>query len=72
MYMYMQKVSNLAIGCKTIRNVHPTQQRAIDYAQKIEREFSLAEGIQQTEFDMVMLIDMTTRNDPIGQQRLAN
>ena len=45
--------------------MHPTLQRAIDYVQKIEREFLQIEGIQQTEFDMEMSIDMTTGNDPM-------
>ena len=51
--------------------MHPTLQRGIDYAQKIEREFLLLEGIQHTEFDTVMSIDATTGNNPIRQQRLA-
>ena len=35
---------------------------------KIERKFLLI-GIQQTKFDMVMSIDVTTGNDPMRQQR---
>ena len=41
--MYTQKVFILAISAKT-QHVHPILQRAIDYAQKIEREFLLVEG----------------------------
>ena len=35
-------------------------------------EFLLVEGIQQTDFDMAMSINMTTGNDPVRQQRLLN
>ena len=48
--------------------IQPTLQKPIDYAQKIEREFLLVEGIQQIEFDTVMSIDVTTGNYPIRQQ----
>ena len=40
--------------CKTIRHTHPILQKAIDYAQKMERGFLLVKGIQQTEFDTAM------------------
>ena len=46
--MYAQKLFNPGISSKTIRHVHPTLQKAIGYAQKIEREFLLVEGIQQS------------------------
>ena len=39
--MYAQKLFNPAISSKNIRHAHATLQRAIDYAQKIEREFLL-------------------------------
>ena len=52
--MYVQKLFNPAISSKTVRHVHPTLQKTIDYAQKIEREFLRVEGIQQTEFDTVV------------------
>ena len=51
--------------------MHLFLQKAIDNAQKTEREFLLADGIQQTEFDTVMLIDVTIENAPMGQQRVA-
>ena len=38
--------------------------------QKLEREFLLAEGIQQTEFTMVMSNDPSASNDPMKQQQL--
>ena len=50
-YMYLQKVFNPMISSKTIQHAHPTLQKAIDYVQKVEREFLLVKGIQQTEFD---------------------
>ena len=50
----------------------PNPAKAIDYAQKIEREFLLVEGIQQTVSHMVMSIDMTAGKGSMRQQRLAN
>ena len=40
------KLFHLAIGAMTIRYEHATLQKAINYAQKIEMEFLLVEGIQ--------------------------
>ena len=68
-YMFVQELFNQAISSKTIQQAHLTLQKAKDSVQKIEREFLLVGGIQQTEFDTVMLIDTTTGNDPIRQQR---
>ena len=65
--MYMQMLFNPPISTKTIRHTHPTLQTAIDYEQKFEREYLLAEGIQQTEFDIGMSIDTITGNNPIKQ-----
>ena len=56
---------NLAISAKTMRLAHPTLQRTIDHAQKIEREQLLAERIQQTEFDTAMSMDAIIGNDPM-------
>ena len=39
--------------------------KAFEYVQKIKGEFLHIEEIQQTEFDMVISIDMTTGNDPM-------
>ena len=63
---------NLAISSKTIRPAHPTLQKAIDYVQKIEREFLLIKGVQQTEFDMILSINAITGNDSMRKQSLAN
>ena len=59
--MYAQELSNPAISSKTISHAHQTLQKAIDFVQKIEREFLLMEEIQQTELD-------TNENDPMRQQ----
>ena len=67
--MYAQKLFNPAIGFKTIWHVSPTLKKAIDYAQRIEREFLLVEALQQTEFDMVISID--AGNNPMRQQKVA-
>ena len=67
-YMYLQKFFKPAISAKTIWHAHPTLKKAIDNAQKIEREFLLVEGIQQTEFDTVMSIQTSAGNDPLKQQ----
>ena len=61
--MHMQKLFNLAISFKSIKHLHPTLEIVIDYAQKIEREFLHVEGIQQTEFGILMPIDVTAGND---------
>ena len=37
----------------------------------IVREFLFVEGPQQTEFNFVMLIDVTAGNEPIRQQSIA-
>ena len=71
-YMYTPKLFNHSVSAKTIRHAHLTLQRPIDYAQKIYREFFLVEGIQQSKFDTVMSIDISTCNHPLRQQRLAN
>ena len=42
------------------------------YAWKSEKESICIDGIQKVEFDMVMLFNTTTVNDPMRQQRLAN
>ena len=55
-YIHTPKLVNLVISSITIRHVKPTLQKAIDYEQKIEKEFLLFIGIHQTEFDMVMLM----------------
>ena len=55
--MYIQKLFNSAVSSKTIWHAHATLQKAIDYVQKIEREFLLVEGIKQIEFDPAMSID---------------
>ena len=70
--MCMQKLFNLAVSSKTIRHAHSTLEKAISYAQKIEREFLLVEGIQQTRVYMVESIDAAAGNDPMRQQRLAS
>ena len=70
--MHAPKLLNLAISAQTMRHAHPTLQKAIDYAQKIEREFLLVEGIKQNEFDTVMSIDANAGNDPVRQQGLSN
>ena len=51
--------------------MHLTLQKTIDHMQKIEREFLLLEGIQQTEFDTVMSIDTFAGNNLMRKQRLA-
>ena len=51
MYIHVQRLFNPAISAKTIRHVHPTLQKAIDYAQKFDREFPIVEGIHHTEVD---------------------
>ena len=38
-YMYAQKLFNLVISSKTMWCTHPALQKALDYVQKIEREF---------------------------------
>ena len=53
------------------KHAHPTLQKAIDYAQKVEREFLFVEAIQQTEFDIIRPIDMTVGFYPMRQQRLS-
>ena len=50
-YMYLEKLFNPLISSKTIQHAHLTLQKAIYYVQKVEREFLLVKGIQQTEFD---------------------
>ena len=64
--------TNYLIQQLTIRNAHITLQKAIYNAQKIESELFLMEEIYLTDFDMVMSNDVTTGNDPMRQQRLAN
>ena len=59
-YMYMQKLFAPTISTKTIWHANPVLQKAIEYVQKVDRELSLVEGIQQTEFDSVMSIDATS------------
>ena len=44
-YVYVQTIFNLAVIAKTIRHEHSAVQKAIDYAQRIEREFLPFEGI---------------------------
>ena len=46
--------------------------KATEYAQKIEREFLLVQGMQQKKINTVMSIDALASNDPISQQRLTN
>ena len=65
--MYAQKLFNPAISTKTIRHVCPTLQNPIDYAQKIKK-ILLFEGIQQTKFGAVMLIEACTNKNSIRQQ----
>ena len=55
------------IGSKTIWHAHPTLHKAIDYMQKIIKEFLFMGGIQQTEFDSLMSISTTTGNDQMRQ-----
>ena len=57
----------MAISAKTIQHVHLTFWKAIDYAQKIDREFLHVECIQQTES-----INPSAGNDPMKQQRCVN
>ena len=64
-YMYVHKLFDPAISAKTVRHLHPALQKAIDYAQKIESEFLLVEGIQLTYFDTVKSIDASAGNDPM-------
>ena len=71
LYMCAQKLFNLEISAKTIRNAHPIH-KAMAHAQKIKREFLPVEGIQQMEFDKVMSIDAAAGNDPMTQERLAD
>ena len=52
--------------------MHPTFHKALDYAQKIERQFLLVDGIEQTESDTVMSINTRADNDLMRKQRLAN
>ena len=66
-YMYVHTLFNPALSSKTIRYTHPILQNAIDYMQKIEREFLFVKEYQQTESDMVMPIDITARSDPMRQ-----
>ena len=58
MYVYAQKLSNPAISCTTIQCVYPTLHKTTDYANKIESEFLLLEGIQQTDFHMAISNDV--------------
>ena len=55
------------MSVNTIWHVHSALQKAINYALKIEREFLVLEGIQQTNFDMVMLVDAVGGNDLMNQ-----
>ena len=41
-------------------------QNAVDYVKKIKREFLFVKGIQQTELDTLMSIDVAARNDPMS------
>ena len=45
-------------------------QKAIEYAQMIEREFFLVDVIQETEFETVISIDRSADNDLMEQYRL--
>ena len=45
-HMSTHKLFNLTISAKDIRHTNPMSQKAIDYAEKIEKEFLLVEGIQ--------------------------
>ena len=69
-HMYVQRFFNPIISSKTIWQSHQTLQKAIDYAQKVEREFSLVEGNQQKEFDSIMSINAFAGNNPMIQQRV--
>ena len=60
--------SDPTVSAKTIRNTHLALQGVIEYVQKIEREFILAEANQQTEFKTDMLIVTSVGNDPMNQQ----
>ena len=50
--------------------MHTQLYKRLMTAWKIEREFLLVEGIQQTEFDMVMSVSAVAGNEPMRQQRL--
>ena len=70
--MYVQKLFNPANNAEIIRHAHPTLQKAIDCAQKIERKFLLIDVIQQTEYDTVMSSGANANNNLMRLQRLAN
>ena len=57
---------------KLLENTQSTPHKAIDFTQKVERQFLLVDSIQQTEFHTVISIDESAGNDPKKQQRLAN
>ena len=63
--MYGQKLFNQTTSNKNIRYVHPTLQKAIDYAQKVKRKFPLVEGIQKNKFDTGMSINASISDDPM-------
>ena len=67
-YVYAQKLFNPAITTKNTKHIYPTLPKAIDYMQKIDREFPCVEAIQQTEFQTVKPISTYVGNDPMKQQ----
>ena len=63
-FMYTLKHLYPAICTETIGHAYSTSPNAIDYTQKKEREFLLAEGTQETDLGTVMSIGANTGNDP--------
>ena len=69
-YMYAQKLFSLATNAKILCDGHLTLQKAIDYAQKVQREFLPVEDIQKTELDTVTSINVSADNEHMKNRDL--